>query len=138
MNVVYLAGPYRAPTIRGVVQNIRAAEAVALQLWQAGFAVICPHMNTALLDGAITDEVVMAGDLELLARCDAIVMLRDWQSSKGAKAERLFAREHGIPVIHWHNPSALADLATVLLADSPVVEIVVPTLTTPNAATEEG
>lgn len=107
MEIGYTAGPYRAPTIWGVVQNIRAAEAVAVELWRLGFGVICPHKNTALLDGANGGDafgdadVWLKGDLEMLRRCDFVVMLPGWERSHGAMAERDFAVKRGIPVYYW-------------------------------------
>lgn len=94
--VAYVAGPYRGKTIRDVVENIREAEAAAVELWKRGYAVICPHKNTALLDGIATDEVFLQGDLEILKRCDLLVLLPRWQESAGAVAEHDYAREHGI------------------------------------------
>jgi hypothetical protein len=32
MKIIYVAGPYRAKTVRGMVENIRRAEAAALHL----------------------------------------------------------------------------------------------------------
>ena len=51
MQIVYLAGPYRGQTHYDIELNIREAEYVAIKLWQAGYAVICPHKNTAHFDG---------------------------------------------------------------------------------------
>lgn len=107
MKIAYTAGPYRAPHIWGVVQNIRAAEAVAVELWRMGIAALCPHKNTALLDGAtggagFGDAAVwLEGDLEMLRRCDLIVMVPGWEQSQGAKAEREEAKARGIPVMYW-------------------------------------
>lgn len=64
MRVAYVIGPYRAGTVRGIVENIRRAEEVALALWRLGFAVICPHKNTALFDGAAPDSVWAAMEPE--------------------------------------------------------------------------
>jgi len=100
MILVYVAGPYRAKTPRGIVENIRKAEAVAIKYWKRGYAVICPHLNTALLDGVAPDEVWLKGDLEMLGRCDIIVMMRGWENSKGATAEHNYAKEMGIQVIY--------------------------------------
>lgn len=57
MKVVYVAGPYRGPSEWAVKCNIEAAERVAIALWQQGYAVICPHKNTAFFGGAAPDEV---------------------------------------------------------------------------------
>ena len=100
MKLAYIAGPYRAQTVRGIVENIRAAEAVALKYWRAGYAVICPHKNSALFDGAADDSVWMEGDKEILKRCDVIVMMRGWHRSGGAVAEFDLAEKLGLKVIY--------------------------------------
>jgi hypothetical protein len=106
MKVAYVAGPYRGGTIRGTVENIRSAEAVALELWRMGFAVICPHLNTCLFDGALPDSVWLEGDLAILARCDVVVLAPGWEASEGARAEAVRAEESGIPVLVWPRETA--------------------------------
>jgi nucleoside 2-deoxyribosyltransferase len=81
-------------------QNIRRAEALALECWRAGYATICPHSNTRFFQGAAPDGVWLNGDLEILRRCDALVLTPDWDRSSGARAEVSFALKHGIPVLH--------------------------------------
>lgn len=90
MKVIYVAGPYRADTEWGVVQNIRHAEEAAIRLWKEGWAVLCPHKNSALLGGSlgdVDDSTWLAGGLELLRRSDAIYMLKGWSNSSGAVKE---------------------------------------------------
>jgi len=79
--------------------KIEAARAIAVQLWCLGFAVICPHLNTAFLDGACPDDVWLAGDLVMLRRCDLVVMVPGWERSVGATAERDEALSRNIPVV---------------------------------------
>ena len=98
MRLIYIAGPYRAPSEWALVQNIRRAEALALQVWKLGAACICPHKNTALLGGCCDDSVWLEGDLEMLRRCDAVVCTDDWQRSEGARNEVIEAKRLGIPV----------------------------------------
>jgi len=100
MKVCYIAGKYRAKTPRGIVENIRAAEAVALKYWKQGHAVICPHMNSALFDGALPDEVWMDGDLAILERCHTIVMMQGWQESDGARREHEMALGLRLEIIY--------------------------------------
>ena len=100
MHVVYVIGPYRAPSEWEVVSNIRRAELVAIDVWKLGAACICPHKNTALLGGACEDEVWLQGDLEILSRCDASLVLDGWESSQGSKGEILFCENNGIPVFY--------------------------------------
>lgn len=110
MKVIYLAGPYRAATTYAVKQNIRRAEDMAVRVWAAGAACICPHLNTAFLDGAVRDGVWLEGDQEILRRCDAVLTLHGWERSQGASAEVGLAAAIGLPVFH-----AFTDLAQWLL-----------------------
>jgi len=99
MKVAFISGKYRSETVAGIVANIRAAEKVAAAYWLKGYAVICPHKNTALFDGLAPDSVWLEGDLELLRRADAIVMVPGWENSSGAKAELAEAVRLGLEVI---------------------------------------
>lgn len=99
MKVVYIAGPFRGKSAWEVECNIRRAESLALVVWRMGAAVICPHTNTRFFDGAAPDKVWLEGDLEILRRCDAVVMVPGWARSKGATAERKLALELGLPVL---------------------------------------
>lgn len=99
MKVIYIAGSYRSITEWGLIQNIRKAEEAAIKLWQEGWAVICPHKNTAHFGGLCDDEVWLKGDLEIIKRCDAIYLLTNWQHSIGACAERDVALQYGLQII---------------------------------------
>lgn len=107
--LVYVAGPYRAPTEYGVRENIRRASEWSLYLWHRGFAVICPHKNTEGWGGAfgLEDQVWLDGDLVMLVRCDYVFMLPGWENSEGAKTEHAWATKLGIPIFHFENVSAL-------------------------------
>ena len=101
MEVIFLSGPYRADSPWGIVQNIRHAEKYALKYWKQGYAVICPHKNSALLDGAdgLDDSVWLNGDIELMKRSDIIVMIPGWEQSEGVKGELALAVDLGKKVI---------------------------------------
>jgi hypothetical protein len=100
MKVIYIAGRYRSSCEWELETFLRKAEDAAIKLWSEGWAVICPHKNTAHFGGAggIPDDVWLNGDLEILSRCDALYLLDNWKESSGAKAECEFAKEKGIPV----------------------------------------
>jgi hypothetical protein len=98
VKLVYVAGAFRAASAWLVEQNIRKAEALALEVWKLGAAVVCPHTNTRFFDGALPDATFLAGDLEILSRCDAVLMVEGWEQSRGAVAESVFATDKGIRV----------------------------------------
>lgn len=98
MKVVYIAGPFRAESGWEIEQNIRRAECLALEAWRAGFAVICPHTNTRFYSGAAPDEVWLEGDLEILRRCDAVLLVPGWENSTGTRWEFAEAIKCGIHV----------------------------------------
>lgn len=103
MKVVYVSGPYR--DARGsfyVHQNIERARNMAAALWAEGFVPICPHANSAHMDGAVSDATFLEGDLELVRRSDAIVLLDGWEDSEGAKAEAFLAGQLG-KVVYYCN-----------------------------------
>lgn len=97
--VAYLAGPYRAKNGRTVRQNIRNAEAIAIKWWRAGFAVICPHLNTAFFDGEADDAVWLEGDLELIRRVDLVIAMHTHQESAGTQDELTLAASLGKKIV---------------------------------------
>jgi nucleoside 2-deoxyribosyltransferase len=99
MQVAFVAGPYRDQ--RGafyIGDNIANARRIAAELWEMGFAVICPHLHTAHFNGLVDDQTFMDGLIEILLRCDVVVLLRDHEESEGTQAEIAAAKRAGIPV----------------------------------------
>ena len=98
MRLVYIAGPYRAPSPWQVEQNIRAAEDLAVKVHAAGMFAVCPHANSRHMEGVADDAHFLVGTLELMRRCDAVILTRNWRTSSGALAEVAEATRIGIPV----------------------------------------
>jgi len=100
MKIVYIAGPYNAPTFMQIEHNIRDAEATAIILWNAGFGVFCPHLNTAHFEvkANASEEQYREFDNRMLYFCDMLYALPTWSSSNGARDEVIIAQEMPIPV----------------------------------------
>lgn len=107
--VIYTAGPFSAPTRLGELVNIEAAEMWALGIWRAGHVALCPHANTANFSGQLDKSAFIRGDLELLARCDAVLMLPRWEGSQGSLIEKTVAELLGMPVFFWDKPREFAE-----------------------------
>jgi hypothetical protein len=98
MLVVYVAGPFRADNSWLIEQNIRRAEELSLKVWQNDMAAVCPHTNTRFFQGAADDDVWLKGDLEILERCDAVLLAPGWKDSRGTIAEVSRANDLKLPV----------------------------------------
>lgn len=113
MPVVYIAGKFRGANAWQIENNVRRAEEMALDVCKLGVSPLCPHANTRFFHGALPDQFFLDSTLALLAKCDACIMLPDWDASAGARIERAWAMEHGIPVFY-----SLAELQAWLTAGS--------------------
>ncbi len=101
MKVVYIAGAYRGDGKPDTIyENIQIVRKYAKKYWRLGYAVFCPHMNSAFMDGACSDETFLEGSIEILKRCDVIVMLPNWEQSAGSVDEFNLANDVGLQIIH--------------------------------------
>ncbi len=96
MKVVFISGKYRGD----ISANIAHARAASIRLWQHGYVALCPHMNTAHFDGMCPDSVWLAGDIEMMKRCDAVYMLSNWKDSEGARNEFDIANRLGMEIMY--------------------------------------
>ena len=104
IQLAYVAGPYRSPLgAHGVQKNIEVARAVAAELWEFGHVAVCPHMNTAHFDGLVPDQRFLDGSLELMRRCDLVVLTPRWRLSRGTREEIVEALMLSIPIFEWPN-----------------------------------
>ena len=100
MKVVYIIGRYRGKNACEVQDHIEIARHMAIWVWEAGAAALCPHLNTAHFDGLCNDEAFLQGTMELMRRCDAAVACHNWEESQGSRAEIAECMKLGIPVFY--------------------------------------
>lgn len=96
--LVYLSGAYSG----NIEANIQKARQTAIKLWELGYTVFTPHLNTIHFekDCQIPYQDYLIGDLVILKRCDIIFMLDNWQISNGARQEYDLAIALNIPIVH--------------------------------------
>lgn len=104
MKLAYVAGPHRGKSKIKIINwlqrqiNIHRARRVAKELWRMGYAVLCPHSNTSNFDGLCPDKTFLDGTLEMMRRCDLMVLIPRWQKSEGTWGEVDECLRLGIPI----------------------------------------
>jgi hypothetical protein len=108
--LIYVAGPFSAPTREGVEDNIRKATEYGLLVARCGGMPVVPHANTAHPDYETAQgyEFWIKGTAKLMARCDGVLMIPGWEQSRGARGEYALALSLGISS-HVYNPAFESD-----------------------------
>lgn len=110
--LIYVAGPYRAASREAVAQNIDAARQIGAAAAAIGWYPVIPHANTAHMELNLQhdDEFWLRGTLELMTRCDAVVLVPGWQNSAGTLGEIAKADSMQLPIFRTIDdlPSASA------------------------------
>lgn len=97
--VVYIAGPYKAPDAAGIRENIETAELGGCALMREGYDVIVPHTQSRIDGhGEFDDPRWVGATMNLMERCDTVAVLPGWEHSAGTCAEIDRAIELGKPV----------------------------------------
>lgn len=107
IRMVYVAGKFNGRTQlerrEHVTEAVRCAAWLIHCLGDLGAYPVVPHGTGEHLYGIGEEPLHYAGTLELMRRCDAVIMVPDWQKSKGAVAEFEEAKRLGLPVFHAYN-----------------------------------
>jgi len=101
--VIYIIGKYRADNEENKRANILHAQRVACRLWELGWIVLTPHLNTAHFElyTDLPNEVFLKGGLELMRKCaNAVFVLDNWGDSDGSRIEFELARELGLDIYY--------------------------------------
>jgi len=97
-HLVYIAGPVTAATPWLMELNARRAELVSADLASLCIAHFCPHTQWRYMHGILPHEGWMAMCLTVLERCDAVVLVEGWETSRGSHLEIDRAYTLNIPV----------------------------------------
>ena len=94
---VYISGP-----MTGIAKlNYPAFEAAAEKLRAKGATVISPHEIVPPGLGPWSWQDHMRADLAALLTCEAVYMLKGWETSRGAQLEKTVAEAIGLPVVDY-------------------------------------
>ncbi len=120
MKRVYIAGPYMGADYNEIDQHIRDAEEAAIWLANNGIGFFCAHTHTAHFEvkAKAGEAFYRELDMTFLAECDAMLMLPDWESSRGANAE-MYEFEVRFPdrsVFYWEHEYERDEVTAALLS----------------------
>jgi len=106
--LLYVAGPFSPNDVcPSVAYNVGVACEVGRRYLMLGHSVFVPHAAFGWIaqepEHPEWDEM-MEHCLEILSRCDGIVMCPRWEHSKGARIEHALARKKGLPVMYEITP----------------------------------
>ena len=110
MKSIYISGPLTTYGDRR--KNVINAAKAAAYYASEGYMIFCPHTMTDMIDELTPDieklpyEYWIELSLYWLDRCDIIVMLPDWQHSKGCTVEIARARSNGTQILYWKEEEA--------------------------------
>lgn len=101
MKKVYVAGAISSSNTEQSLKNIRKGIVMGAKLLKMGYSPYVPHLDyqfNLVQDEPIDVEMYYQHDLEWLALCDCMLVLKGWENSRGVKNEIWFAWGHKIPV----------------------------------------
>jgi hypothetical protein len=96
MKLVFIAGKFSGANAWEIACNVHEAEAAALRVAKLGGMPIVPHSLGRSMFGTLPERFWRDGCLELLGRCDGILLLPRWSNSPGACAEARYADKRGL------------------------------------------
>ena len=78
------------------------AECYSIRLWNRGYKVFCPHLNTQHFEvkAKANEKAYREFDMRMLQCCDAVFALPNWEESEGARAEIDEAKRLGKPIFY--------------------------------------
>ena len=102
-SLVYLASPYAHPSAAVREARLEAARYVCGKMVDEGVIVMSPlvYLGELAQKGVHPPQGWYAYDLQLLARCDELLVLQlpGWEDSKGVLAEVAGAQTKGMPIL---------------------------------------
>lgn len=101
MKLVYICSPYRAEDAETVQRNIEYAKELTRTVLMNGDCPVTPHLYMTLcLDDSVEEERVIGleAGMELLRRCNRVVVGTKYGISEGMAAEIQCAKDGGMRI----------------------------------------
>lgn len=99
---IYVAGPYSANNVIDVLKNIGRGQKACADLFSMGFAPFCPWHDMTFVTDRFDDvfDIQSFYDYSIawLVVSDAVLLVGEWEKSKGTVKEVNIASKQSIPV----------------------------------------
>jgi hypothetical protein len=97
--LAYVAAPFSGD----VQENMRNITEICQQIYEEypEYTILSPLHNHSFLDETADWHKVLKHCLELLSKCEVLILTGDWEMSQGCLMEFQYAKEHRIPVVFW-------------------------------------
>ncbi len=100
--LVYISGPMTAKDGRTIEENTAAGVRLYLELLQHGIPAFSPHLSGAFPSAwtALDHARWLEYDFAVIRRCTHVLLMPRWDTSTGARLEKDYAEEIGVPVFY--------------------------------------
>lgn len=100
MKVKYICSPYRANDLETILRNLDYAKELTREVILNGDAAITTHlyMTQCLDDTSPERELGLEAGLEIIKRCDEVIVGTKYGISEGMESEIRYARNHNIHI----------------------------------------
>jgi hypothetical protein len=99
--LIYLSGPITAGHGRTVEDNVASALKVYWACLRAGVPAFCPHLSAAFPSAFEIDYLTwIAYDYAIIDKSTHVLMLPNWEQSKGANLEKQYAEHRRLPIAY--------------------------------------
>ena len=102
VDIIFIAGAYMSSEPSNINKNIKLAEQHSIELWNRGYKVFCPHLNTQNFEvkSEAKEDAYKEFDMIMLQCCDAIFALPSWKDISVANEEIEEAMRLGKPIFY--------------------------------------
>lgn len=123
IRLVFISGKFTSATAGDERECVALARDVGELVRSLDLVPLIPHIAVLRPTSGEPESVwrvAMRDSLEMMSRCDAVLMLPNWRASRGARIERWIARRQGMPVF-----DSVLDLAAAIF-EARLLDVVAP------------